>query len=54
MLWPQLGGGDVLDPTQRVLAMSRNPAVMKHDRPVAISGGRDDPEHYLLLADVLA
>ena len=29
-------------------------ALMKHHRPVAISGGRDHPERHPLLADVLA
>ena len=50
----QVGGRDVLDPAQRILAVSRNPALVKHDRPVAIGGGRDHPEREALLADVLA
>ena len=54
MLWLQLGSGDVLDPAQRVLAVSRNPALVEHDRVVAIGGGRDHPEREALLADVLA
>ena len=54
MFYAQAGGRDVLDPAQRVLAVSRNPALVKHDRAVAIGGGRDHPERQPLLADVLA
>ena len=54
MFDPQVGGRDVFDPAQRVLAVSRNPALVKHDRPVAVGGGRDHPERHPLLADVLA
>ena len=54
MICVQLGGRDVLDPAQRVVAVSRRPALMKDDRPVAVSGGRDYPKRQLLLADVLA
>ena len=50
---PSCGGRDVLDPAQRILAVSRNPTLMKHDRPIAIGGSRDHPERQPLLADVL-
>ena len=54
VFYRQVGGRDVLDPAQRVLAVSRNPALVKHDRPVAVGGARDHPEREALLADVLA
>ena len=54
MLGAQLRGCDVLDPAQRVVAVARNPALVKDDRPVAVGGGRDDPDRQPLLADVLA
>ena len=53
MLCAQRGGRDVLDPAQRIVGVSRNPALVKDDRPVAVGGGRDDPEREPLLADVL-
>ena len=54
MLCAEVGGRDVLDPAQRVVWVSRDPSVVKDDRRVAVSGGRDHPERHLLLADVLA
>ena len=54
MLRAQVGGRDVLDPAQRIVWVSRDPALVKDDRPVAVGGGRDHPERHPLLADVLA
>ena len=54
MLCAQFGRRDVLDPAQRVLAVSRDPALVKDDRSVAVGGGRDHPERQPLRADVLA
>ena len=53
MLCAQLGGRDVLDAAQRIVAVSRDPALVKDDRPVAVRGGRDHPERQPLRADVL-
>ena len=54
MLCAQLGGRDVLDAAQRIVAVSRDPALVKDDRPVAVGGSSDHPERHPLLADVLA
>ena len=54
MLCAQLGGRDILDAAQRIVAVSRDPALVKDDRPVAVGGGSDHPERHPLLADVLA
>ena len=53
MLRTEVGDSDVLDPAQRVVWVTRDPALVKDDRPVAVCGGRDDPERDPLLADVL-
>ena len=54
MLCAEVGGRDVLDPAQRIVWVSRDPALVKDDRAVAVGGGRDHPERQPLRADVLA
>ena len=53
MLSTEVGSRDVLDPAQRIVWVSRDSALVKDDRAVAVRRGRDHPERQPLRTDVL-